>query len=96
MGEDMCCLLRLSEFYQLDHLKQWVENELCKLLVPENLIALSTHAYFCNARQLLRVCVYHLRQKYGELVGIEDWEDLEPAIKELVLAGVAPTATDAA
>lgn len=84
----MCCLLRLSEYYQLDHLKQWAESELGKLLTPENLIPLSTHAYFCNAGQLLRVSIYHLRREYGELVGVDDWEELEPAIKELVLAGV--------
>eukprot|EP00434_Breviolum_minutum_P046420 symbB.v1.2.041976.t1/scaffold8960.1/size4567/1 len=86
IGEDLCCFLRLSEYYQLDHLKQWAESELSKLLSPENLIALSTHAYFCSASQLLRLSIYHLRRQYSELVGIEDWEDLDPAIKELVLA----------
>ena len=84
----MCCLLRLSEYFQLDHLKQWAESELGKLLTPETLIPISTHAYFCNASQLLRVSIYHLRRQYGELVGVDEWEELEPAIKELVLAGV--------
>ncbi|CAE8681195.1 unnamed protein product [Polarella glacialis] len=84
-GEDLCCLLRLSEFYDLEHLKQWTEQRLQGLMTPENLVALSTHAYFCNASQLLRLCVYHLQQLYSELVGVEEWEELEPAIKELVL-----------
>jgi len=87
-GEDLCCLLRLAEFYDLDHLKQWAEQQLASLMGPENLVALSTHAYFCNAAQLLQFCVYHLRQQYAELVGVQEWEDLEPAIKELVLTGV--------
>lgn len=91
IGEDLCCLLRLSEYYQLDHLKQWTESQLGKLLTPENVVSLSTHAYFCNANQLLRVSIYHLRRQYAELVGVEDWEELEPAIKELVLANVSQT-----
>eukprot|EP00419_Tripos_fusus_P005434 CAMPEP_0172692360 /NCGR_PEP_ID=MMETSP1074-20121228/25202_1 /TAXON_ID=2916 /ORGANISM="Ceratium fusus, Strain PA161109" /LENGTH=173 /DNA_ID=CAMNT_0013512555 /DNA_START=12 /DNA_END=533 /DNA_ORIENTATION=+ len=87
-GEDLCCLLRLAEFYNLDHLKQWAEQQLASLMGPENLVALSTHAYFCNARQLLQFCVYHLQQRYAELVGVQEWEDLEPAIQQLVLTGI--------
>ena len=88
-GEDLCCLLRLCEFYDVSHLKRWTECELGKLLTGENLIALSTHAYFCNANQLLNVCIYHLRSQYAELVGLEEWESLEPAIRELVLTDVS-------
>jgi len=87
-GEELCTLLRLSEFYGIEHLKAWCEQRLQTQLSADNLVALSTHAFFCNARQLLRVCVYHMQVMYSELVGNEDWETLEPAIKELVLVGM--------
>mmetsp|Transcript_51144 Transcript_51144/g.165590 ORF Transcript_51144/g.165590 Transcript_51144/m.165590 type:complete len:1837 (-) Transcript_51144:63-5573(-) len=90
IGEQLCCLLRLSEFYALDHLKAWCECRLQGLLAPDNLIALSTHAFFCGAHQLLRVCVYNMRLIYSELVGQDEWETLEPGIKELVLTDLAP------
>merc|ERR1712176_965873 len=85
IGEDLCALLRLAEFYGLFHLKQWSEQQLVGLLSADNVVALSTHAYFCNASQLLPVCVYQMQLMYSELVDVEEWEDLEPAIRELVL-----------
>ncbi|CAK0887003.1 unnamed protein product [Prorocentrum cordatum] len=85
-GEDLCCLLRLCEFYDVRHLKQWAEHRLQQLLTPENLLALSTHAYFCRASQLLDVCVYHMQQVYAEIASTEEWRELEPAIRDLVLA----------
>jgi len=87
IGDDLCCLLRLSDMYDLEHLKQWVEYRLQALLMPENLLALSTHAYFCNAKQLLRLCVYHMQHLYADFAGTDEWEELEQSIKEQVLTG---------
>jgi len=101
-SDELCCLLRLSEFYDLNHLKTWCESRIQTLLSPETLVALSTHAFFCNAPQLLRVCVYHMQMLFADLVGTEDWEILEPAVKDLVLTGVegsngaAPSASNGA
>jgi hypothetical protein len=85
VGEDLCCLLRLADLYDLAHLKQWTEQRLQKLLNPDNVVAISTHAFFCNGRQLLRLCVYQMRLLYGSLAKTEEWDNLEPAIRELVL-----------
>jgi len=85
IGEDLCCLLRLSDLYGLGHLKRWSEHRLQSLLGPENLVAVSTHAFFCNASQLLALCVYHMQLLYSELVGTAEWENLEPAIRDQVL-----------
>jgi hypothetical protein len=85
VGEDLCCLLRLADLYDLAHLKQWTEQRLQKLLNPDNLVAISTHAFFCNGRQLLRLCVYQMKLLYGALAKTEDWDNLEPAIRDLVL-----------
>eukprot|EP00930_Biecheleria_cincta_P069650 TRINITY_DN57364_c0_g1_i1.p1 TRINITY_DN57364_c0_g1~~TRINITY_DN57364_c0_g1_i1.p1 ORF type:complete len:1669 (-),score=270.95 TRINITY_DN57364_c0_g1_i1:122-5128(-) len=84
-GEDLCCLLRLAEFYGLEHLGRWAESRLQAMMTPENLLALSTHAYFCNASQLLRVCVYNMQVLYADLASGPEWEELDPAIRELVL-----------
>jgi hypothetical protein len=85
VGEDLCCLLRLSDVYGISHLKQWTEQRLQALLNPDNLIAISTHAFHCNGKQLLDVSVYHMQLLYGELAKKPDWENLEPAIQNLVL-----------
>lgn len=84
-GDDLCCLLRLSSFYALYHLLQWSEHQLQEMLTPDNIVAISTHAYFCEAQQLLRLCVHSMQLLYGDLVGTAEWEDLEPAIKDMVL-----------
>jgi len=88
VGDDLCGLLRLSEFYDLEHLKQWTERRLQGLLSAGNVIAMSSHAFFCNASQLLRLCVYHMKVMYADLVVAREWEDLDERIKELVLQQV--------
>merc|ERR1719215_1290283 len=86
-GDDLCCLLRLADLYGLAHLKQWTEQRLYAMVNPENLVTLSTHAFFCNASQLLALCVYHMKHLYGEIAHSSEYRALDPAIQELVVAG---------
>merc|ERR1711862_830567 len=93
LGDDLCCLLRLSEYYGLEHLKEFAEESLSHLLTPESVIPMASHAYHCEADQLLRLCIFNLRRMYADIVGSPDWEELEPAVKDIVMQDVTQEAT---
>jgi hypothetical protein len=83
----LCTLLRLSDLYDLEHLKQCCEVRLSQSadFMADNLCALSTHAYACNAKQLFALCVHHLRLLHSTLVTTVDWKELPEPVKHAVL-----------
>ena len=84
----VCQLLRLSDFYELDHLKSlsevwFADNDIVDVM---NVVGLLTHAHACKARQLEAYAVYCCREMFSVVGKTEDWAALDPGLKKRVLS----------
>ena len=81
-----CELLQLSDFFKLEHLKEWVEKCMADwdIIRADNVIGLATHAHASNAQQLLDLLIHCLRHMIDELRGTREWEQLPGSVVKLV------------
>jgi len=81
-----CSLLRLSDFYDLKHLKSLTEVWLATNDIVDvyNVVSLLTHAYACRATQLVKYAVYCCREMHSVVCETEEWEELDEALKRRV------------
>lgn len=87
-ANDLCCLLHLSDFYNLEHLKEWTEDALWRMIDsdhPMDVMTVSMHAFYCNASQLEAICIHHMQLCYADIAGTAQWQALSPELREKVL-----------
>jgi len=83
----VCSLLRLSDFYELEHLKSLAEVWLASNDIVDvfNVVGLLTHAFNCRAKQLTKFAVYCCREMYSVVSETDEWSDLDEGLKRRVM-----------
>ena len=82
----VCTLLRLADFYNLEHLKSLAEvwlstNEIIDVF---NVVGLLTHAHACRAKQLMEFTSYCCREMSKVVMSTDEWHELDPVLQRRV------------
>ena len=83
----VCSLLRLTDFFELEHLKSLVEVWLSSSDIVDvfNVVGLLTHAHACRAKQLTRYAVFCCREMFSVVSETNEWQDIDEGLKKRVM-----------
>lgn len=80
-------LLRLSDWFLMDHLKSYCEVFLSKVQVDVfNICNLLQISEMCNASQLVEYCIHSIQVMFSTVQETDEWKELPSQTKDLVLS----------
>jgi hypothetical protein len=79
-------ILLMADMYGFAYAKQWSEEWLASSSVLDiwNVCTMLSHAHKCNAEQLTRLCVHHVRSQWKMVERTTEWQELPDELKMLV------------
>lgn len=80
-------LLRLSDKYFVDYIKQWCEVYLSdsQVITIQNVCNLFHISVMCNAAQLKSICIYEIQSIFHVIIETAEWKQLPSSIRDLAL-----------